>query len=163
VTRITAVFTALTVAASAVAASAEARTSTGAAKSVSSYVVTATLNASNVIPAANGAAGARGSFSGKLTLDGKKSSFAWKLKFSGLSGRATSAHLHLGTVGKAGLVTLTVCAPCLSGVEGSYTGPYVAGPDFANAILHGRMYVDVHTKRNPKGEIRGQLKAAAAG
>jgi hypothetical protein len=153
---------ALTIAACAVVASADARTSTSSAQTAKSYVLSAALNAHNTVPAAKGAAAARGTFTGKLTLAGKKSTFVWQLKFSGLTGRATAAHLHLGVAGKSGALALTICGPCKSSVQGSYTGSYVAEPGFVSAVLHGGMYADIHTTKNPKGEIRGQIKTAAA-
>ena len=54
-----------------------------------------------------------GSFTG--TLKGNK--LTWKLTFSGLSGAATAAHIHLGAMGKAGNVVVALCGPCKSGDE----------------------------------------------
>jgi hypothetical protein len=66
-------------------------------------------------------------------------------------------------VGKSGIIALPLCVPCASSPShGEYRGPYVATATFVKAILHGRMYVNIHTKLNPAGEIRGQVKATAA-
>jgi hypothetical protein len=151
------------VAASALSAAAQARSGSSAAHRSGTYLVKATLDAKQEVPAAKDATAAKGVFSGKLILAGKKSSFVWKLTWSGLSGRAVAAHIHFGVAGKAGPIVITICGPCTSGVQGSYNGSYVAGPEFVKAILHGGMYANIHTKLNPKGEVRGQIKATAAG
>ncbi len=49
----------------------------------------------------------------------------------------------------------------MAGERGTYTGAYVANA-FVTALWHGGMYGTVTTKLNPKGEIRGQIKATSA-
>jgi hypothetical protein len=78
---------------------------------------------------------------------------AWKLTFSGLTGPATAAHIHLGAMGKAGNVAIPLCAPCKSGVHGKAT----LSASLKRALAHHKLYVNVHTAKNPNGEIRGQL------
>jgi hypothetical protein len=147
---------AVTILALSVAGGASSRMST-------TYNVSATLDTNHEVPAPADAVGAKGTLKAKLTLNGKKSSFVWTLSFSHLSGKATASHLHYGKPGKAGLVALPLCVPCAqSPSHGEYRGPYVATQAFVKAILHGGMYVNIHTKRNPKGEIRGQVKVAPA-
>ena len=46
-------------------------------------------------------------------------SLAWRLTFSGLSGKAVAAHVHLGRVGVAGPVAVPLCGPCASGAHGA--------------------------------------------
>jgi hypothetical protein len=49
-------------------------------------------------------------------------------------------------------------------LEKDLTGP-LAGKTFADvtaAVLGGQTYVNVHTKANPNGEIRGQIVVAGA-
>jgi hypothetical protein len=124
-----------------------------------SYLLKATLSSKQEVPAPHDATAAKGVFTAKLVVDGKKSSFVWQLRFSGLSGRATASHVHYGAAGKAGGVALPLCVPCINPAHGEYRGPYVATATFLKAILHGGAYVNIHTKLNPKGEIRGQIKA----
>jgi hypothetical protein len=92
---------------------------------------------------------AKGAFT--ATVSGKK--LHWKLTFSKLSGPATAAHIHLAAMGKSGNVLVPLCGPCKSGVSG--TAPLTAAlkKDFTRHLL----YVNVHTAKNPAGEIRGQL------
>jgi hypothetical protein len=92
---------------------------------------------------------AKGVFSGKLV----GSKLTWKLTFSGLTGQATAAHIHLGAMGKAGNVAIPLCAPCKSGVHGKAT----LSASLKKALAHHKLYVNVHTAKNPNGEIRGQL------
>lgn len=77
----------------------------------------------------------------------------WKLTFSKLSGPATAAHIHLGAAGKEGNVLVPLCGPCKSGVSGSAPLTASLKTQFAKHLL----YVNVHTAKNPAGEIRGQL------
>ena len=53
------------------------------------------------------------------------------------------------------LVIVPLCAPCRSGARGRAT---VDG-SVLDALESGRSYVNVHTKKNPAGEIRGQIAA----
>jgi CHRD domain-containing protein len=90
---------------------------------------------------------------GSFTLDvtGKKGTFT--LKFSGLTGPATAAHIHLGGMGKAGPVVVPLCGPCKSPVKGTATLTAALLKD----LKTHKLYVNVHTAKNPNGEIRGQL------
>jgi hypothetical protein len=79
----------------------------------------------------------------------------WRLNFSRLTGRALAAHIHIGPRGRTGGVAVSLCGPCRSGARATTN---VSGATLA-ALEAGRTYVNVHTKRNPTGEIRGQLPA----
>ncbi len=109
---------------------------------------------------ANDATRASGVFTATLSLSGKKGTFLWKLTFKHLSGRATAAHVRLGAPGKAGPIAIPLCAPCTADAHGSYTGPLGANRALLTALLHGGSYASVQTKKNPHGEIRGQIKVA---
>jgi hypothetical protein len=100
---------------------------------------------------------ARGTFTVTITKKGSSAVLAWRLTFSRLTGKAVAAHIHSGARGKAGPVIVPLCAPCKSGARGSAT----VDTAVLNVLEAGRGYVNVHTKKNPAGEIRGQLGAAA--
>jgi hypothetical protein len=145
-----------------VAATAEARSASTATAASKTYVLKATLNAKHAVPAPRGARAAKGVFTAKLTVAGKKSSLVWQLRFSHLTGTAVSAHVHYGAAGEVGPIALPLCRRCKASAHGAYTGPYVATSGFLKAFLHGKTYADIHTKKNPKGEIRGQVKVTSA-
>ena len=110
----------------------------------------AKLTAAQEVPAQTVMApAAHGAFT--ATLTGRQ--LNWKLTFSQLSGPATAAHIHLGAKGKAGNVLVPLCGPCKSGVAGSAALTAAVMKDFTKHLL----YVNVHTAKNPAGEIRGQL------
>jgi hypothetical protein len=99
-------------------------------------------------------AAAHGLFVG--TVSGN--SLKWKLTYSKLTGPATAAHIHLGAKGAAGNVLVPLCgaAPaCKSGLTGSLKLTSALKSDLSKHLL----YVNVHTAKNPNGEIRGQLSA----
>jgi CHRD domain len=87
----------------------------------------------------------------KGTVSGGK--LKWRLTFAKLTGPAMAAHIHTGAKGKSGNVLIALCAPCHSGVSGTATLSATALNDFKKHLL----YVNVHTAKNPAGEIRGQL------
>lgn len=91
----------------------------------------------------------KGTFTGTIASGKLK----FTLKFSGLTGPASAAHIHLGAVGKAGPVAVALCGPCTSPARG--TVPVSAAT--IRAIRKGAAYVNVHTAKYPNGEIRGQL------
>jgi hypothetical protein len=94
-------------------------------------------------------AAAHGLFKG--TLSG--TTLKWKLTFAKLTGPAIAAHIHMAAKGKSGAIVVPLCGPCTSGVKGSATLTAVELSAFKKHLL----YVNVHTAKNPNGEIRGQL------
>ncbi|MGH7996319.1 MAG: CHRD domain-containing protein, partial [Opitutaceae bacterium] len=99
----------------------------------------------------------------------------YKLTVVDLS-NVTMAHLHLGESGKNGppVVWLYPSAPPpkeIAGVsngvlsQGSIKADNLVGPmagktigDLVDAIKAHKIYVNVHTREHPSGEIRGQLE-----
>jgi CHRD domain len=115
--------------------------------------LTAKLDARHETPAPKAAARARGLFT--ATLSGRV--LTWRLTFSRLTGKALAAHIHLGKPGVAGPVVVPLCGPCVSGVHKRV----VVTVRVRNALLHRGAYVNVHTAKNPAGEIRGQVFVGA--
>jgi hypothetical protein len=143
-------------------AAGSASSAVGSAASTQSYVIKAALDTKQQVPAPKDASAAKGLLKGTLTLAGKKSSFVFHLSFSGLSGRAVAANVGIATPGEVGAVVLPLCTKCVPNAKGVYQGLYVAKSAFLKPLLQGRMYVSVVTKLNPKGEIRGQIKATSS-
>jgi hypothetical protein len=115
----------------------------------------AALNSGQEVPHPKGTkAGASGRFT--ATLTGK--TLKWQLTFAHLSGPATQAHIHQGVKGKSGPVIVPLCAPCKSPVSGTAA---VTAAQIAAMKTH-KTYVNVHTAKNPAGEIRGQITRAPA-
>jgi CHRD domain len=132
-----------------------------AASQSETYKFKAKLTARAEVPAPAGVpTGATGQFTA-TTVEPKtgKVKLAWKLTFSHLSGKALQAHIHLGRPGKSGNVLVTLCVPCRSG----QTGKALIARSVENALEAGKTYVNVHTKKNPAGEIRGQVKETSSG
>jgi CHRD domain len=91
----------------------------------------------------------KGTFTGDIT--GRKLKLT--LKFSGLTGPAAAAHIHMGAKGVSGPVVVPLCGPCKSPVSKTVS---ISAAVLA-AIKKGKAYVNVHTAKYPAGEIRGQL------
>jgi hypothetical protein len=112
---------------------------------------TAVLNAGQEVPKPVGPkAGASGKFT--ATVSGTK--ITWKLTFGHLTGPASAAHIHTGKKGVAGAVIVPLCGPCTTSASGSAT---LTSAEIAS-MKAGTTYVNVHTAKNPNGEIRGQVK-----
>ncbi len=104
---------------------------------------------------------ASGSFTG--TLSGSQLTF--KLTFARLTGPPTMAHIHLGAAGVSGPILIWLCGlgspdsgvvaahPCVSPV----TGVVTISAALRNDVAKQKLYVNIHTAKNPGGEIRGQL------
>ena len=94
---------------------------------------------------------ARGSTT--ATLDG--STLDYTVQFSGLSGPATGAHFHgpAAPGQNAGVQVNIGQAGLASPIKGraQLTDQQVAD------LKAGRLYVNIHTARNPNGELRGQV------
>jgi CHRD domain len=101
--------------------------------------------------------GVGGAFTGSLTRRSSGGTLAWRLTFRNLTGPAVAAHVHLARPGVAGPVAVPLCGPCRTGARGTAR----VNSRTVTALLNGRAYVNVHTGRNPAGEIRGQIRKGA--
>jgi hypothetical protein len=96
-----------------------------------------------------------------ISTDG--STITYYVAYSGLSGAAAAAHIHLGAAGTNGGVLLPLTAtasPMLGTLTVTNLTPTGSVTDFAGAvaaIAAGSTYVNIHTAANPGGEIRGQI------
>jgi hypothetical protein len=97
--------------------------------------------------------GTRTAAAGHFTARVTGKTLRWTLTFSHLTGRPTVARLHKGYRGTNGVAFKVLCRTCRSPVHGTLT----LTASQLNAMLNGRTYVNVFTKRNPRGEIRGQI------
>jgi CHRD domain-containing protein len=127
---------------------------TGAARDT--YKVSAKLTPGADVPKPKGASGASGSFSGKYVEHASSATLTWKLSFTGMTGPVLQAHIHMGKPGVSGNVIVPLCGPCKNGMTGSAK----ISESVIKTLEAGKAYVNVHTKRNPAGEIRGQVKVA---
>jgi hypothetical protein len=114
----------------------------------------AALTTGQEVPKPKAARGAAGAFTATLAESGRLGKLTWKLTFKSMTGRAVAAHIHKGARGKAGGVMVPLCGPCRSGQSGTVS----VRSDVENALQRGLAYVNVHTARNPAGEIRGQIR-----
>ncbi len=93
----------------------------------------------------------------EMTLDAGANVFCMNLSFEGLLGEQTVQHVH-------GPATTTENAGVLFGVPGpgSFRDFCTAVSDEQERIIRaGLAYINVHSTRNPGGEIRGQILAAS--
>jgi len=123
-----------------------------------SYNLVANLKARSEVPKPTGVpTSAVGLFTAKTVEQSNGGAkITWRLTFSHLTGAGTAAHIHLGKVGKSGPVAISLCGPCKSGAKGTATATAAQW----KAIESGGAYVNVHTTKNPNGEIRGQIKSS---
>jgi hypothetical protein len=121
-----------------------------------SYTVSAKLKNNTEVPRPKRATFASGEFTGKYVENKKGAVLTWKLTFSRLTGTATAAHIHGGKAGVAGPVIVPLCGPCKSG----QTGKVTISKSVIAALEGNKAYVNVHTAKNPAGEIRGQVKVS---
>ena len=96
----------------------------------------------------------------------------FKLNVTDMQG-VTQAHIHTGKQGENGPILVTLyksdTPQPINGklAYGNITANLLEGPmkgkqisDLATAMSNGSTYVNVHTEKHPKGEIRGQIMIA---
>jgi len=132
-----------------------------------SHVFKAKLSGSEVAPAVMTKATGEAEF--KLSKDGKE--ITYTLKLEGIE-NVTAAHIHAGKKGENGApVAGLFMGPKKEGefsgevAKGTITDKDLVGKlagktigDLVKLIRNGDAYVNVHTEKNPGGEIRGQIK-----
>jgi hypothetical protein len=126
----------------------------------------AKLTGQDEVPAKN--TKATGTFVLHLTPDGRLSNYV--LNLTSIN-NVTLVHIHEGEKGTNGPIVVTLFKSTnpkgqINGTlskakifsnqfEGPLAGKYIS--DLMKVINEGKVYVNVHTKQNPQGEIRGQL------
>jgi hypothetical protein len=101
-----------------------------------------------------------GNGSGSATFILDDDTLYFNIRYQGLSGIATAAHIH----GPASTAVSTGVQIDLSpfnggsfGSNGAVSGAVVLTPALKTMVLAGQSYVNFHTAANPGGEIRGQI------
>ncbi len=125
--------------------------------------LTVTLKPEYVVPRPRWAGNTSGTFSATYVPYRADARLRFNLTYSRLTGLVTSAHVHIGRRGEFGPVLIDLCGTggghC--GFAYSWTGAF---SHELHALARGRgAYVDVHTRRNPRGELRGQITPAMLG
>ena len=111
------------------------------------------LSGANQVPAVM----ADGSGTAEVTLNKGTNLLTWKVTYSGLSGPARAAHFHgPATTAQSVGVILGFTGSVESPIQGQATVTAAQAAD----ILAGKWYVNVHTAKNPGGEIRAQIVPA---
>ena len=89
------------------------------------------------------------------TYDPDSMKLSWKIDYSDLSGEPTAAHFH-------GPAEPGKSAPPVVPVEVANIkdGSATLTKEQADELSSGMLYFNIHTAKNPKGEIRGQVEAA---
>ena len=91
-----------------------------------------------------------------LEFDDVSKELSWNIAWQNLSGPATGMHFHApASPGTNSGVAVNVGN--ISGLNSPSTGSVVVSDAFANQLLNGESYLNIHTATNGSGEIRGQV------
>ncbi len=92
-----------------------------------------------------------------LTYDPATRVLKWSITYSGLSSAATMAHFHgPAPAGKNGPVQIWISTEGKAPTS-PMTGEATLTPAQAKMLMAGDLYINIHTKDHPAGEIRGQV------
>ena len=112
----------------------------------------ATLTAGAEVPPTK----STGSGDATVSLDTATHEITYDVKFSGFSSDATAAHIHgPAEAGK----NAGVLVPLGSAPKSPIHGTAKLTAEQEQALTSGMTYVNIHSKNNPGGAIRGQLTA----
>jgi len=112
----------------------------------------AALNGGSEVPAT----ASHGEGEVTATFDPATKRLSWSGRYSGLTGPVTAAHFH--GPAKAG-ENAGVLVP-VTAASSPFTGEATLDDAKAADLAAGKLYFNLHTTANPKGEIRGQLERA---
>jgi hypothetical protein len=90
------------------------------------------------------------------TFDKSTNVLTWTVTYSGLTGPATAGHIHgPAAAGANAGVLIPFTGDLASPIKGKATLTAAQVAD----LMAGRLYVNLHTAKNPGGEVRAQLTA----
>jgi hypothetical protein len=133
-----------------------ADTAAAAPAASSTVMKTLQLTSAQEVPANN----STGSGTADVTYNKDTKTLTYTVNYSGLTGDATMAHIH-GTAAKGANAGVK---QDLSGVlkkaaSGSFTDSVKVGDGIKeDSLLSGFYYFNIHTAKNPGGEIRAQIE-----
>ena len=90
----------------------------------------------------------------EVAFDPEKRMLTWTLSYSGLSSEATGGHFHGPAEPGETAPPVVPIEEVASGSDGSAE----LTEEQAEQLMAGKWYVNVHTTKNPGGEIRGQVR-----
>jgi CHRD domain len=94
----------------------------------------------------------------KATFDTTTKTLQWTVTYADLSGPATMAHFHgPAPVGQNAKVQVAIDKNAL---PSPITGQATLSEEQANELMAGQYYFNIHTEKNPTGEVRGQVMPA---
>jgi CHRD domain len=94
----------------------------------------------------------------KATFDTTTNTLQWVVTYSGLTGPTTMAHFHgPAPVGQNAKVQVPIP---MDQLPSPIKGEAKLTDAQANDLLGGQYYFNIHTAKNPGGEIRGQVMPA---
>lgn len=91
-----------------------------------------------------------------ITLNTKTDMVSWRVTYKNMSSAVTMAHFHDGAKGKNGGIEVWLTKKGKS-VSSPITGKAKLTGSEVKQLMAGDWYVNVHTKKHPPGEIRGQV------
>ena len=122
------------------------------------YTETGVMATTQEFPAIPSPSAATGSFD--VTYNKTTRLLTWKVNWVGLSDTITASHIH-GTakLGASAGVKVGFDIPTKSVLTGSYSGSTTVDGVLIkeDSLLMGFYYLNIHTKKNTGGEIRGQM------
>jgi hypothetical protein len=136
--------------------SATTDTAPAAAPSNTPMMKTLQLSSSQEVPAND----SKGTGTADVTYNKETKMLSYKIDYTGLTGNATMAHIH-GTAPKgtnAG-VAHDLTPVLKKSASGSFVDSVKVGDKIKeDSLLSGFYYFNIHTKKNPGGEIRAQIE-----
>lgn len=113
------------------------------------------LTAADEVPANN----STGSGTAQVSYNKDSKMLSYSVNYSGLTGDATMAHIHGPAPKGENAGPKKDLTPLLKkGESGSFTDSVQIGDQIKeDSLMSGLYYINIHTKKNPGGEIRGQI------
>ena len=98
----------------------------------------------------------RGSGNADFSLDPESKRLTWTMSYQGLTSEAVAAHIHGPARPGYDAAVLIDLAP--NGMSNPLQGSMVLTTEQIDYLLLRRCYINIDTRRNAAGEIRGQIE-----